>query len=188
MGMNFVVNHCHQAEFIYHIDDDTYFSSKKFYKLLWNNPRENLNNTIFCNSNTHIKPRVIRSYHATSLGKIPDFKLNWGISVKNYRHSYYPTFCSGSGYSMDMESYRIIYKLSKKINFEGEKGPNDQFSLEKLDDVVLTGILRSQAGIRIRQLGDNYICYHLDNHKKFIEKRIMDWWKLGKYPKPEWQW
>lgn len=164
-GMNFVLENCKNVKYVYHIDDDTYFSPFKFKKFLMpemepilgdapskdnatletklDSPWDSVSNSIQC-SMWHLNAHPMR----------PGKSIDWSKSVMQWNSPDYPDFCSGNCYGMPSLLYEKIYRLTNRINIT---------EMLNLDDVLLTGIMRAQNRIHLKNYGDGYLCWHLDN-------------------------
>lgn len=174
IGMNFVVKKCNFAEYVIHVDDDTYVSPYRFQQFIFSQIKrndkdsKNDNNYIDCGANVHqdfSKRQVIRP--GSRWGKqFPE----WAIAKDKYSNEYWPAFCSGNCYGMPISTYKKAFNHSTNIDFT---------NIEKLDDVILTGIVRAQNKWKMYEVSDTF-CWHVDNKKIGVGEKIKDWHQLGK--------
>ena len=166
MGMRFVVENCYNVEDIIHIDDDVYVSPSRFETLIKNKNQ----------ASSHPQPQdyincgvpVVKPYAVLR----PDNKKHpeWGLSKTAYSTGETPTYCNGPCYSMPIETYRKIFESVIEIDFE---------KVEKLDDLILTGLVRAGKKIPIYEASGMF-CWHLDNKSKGVDKKMMGFYNLGR--------
>lgn len=174
IGMNFVVEKCTFAEYVIHVDDDTYVSPHRFQQFIFSQIRRKFSNNnddsnyIDCGANVHqalSSRQVIRP--KTKIGnQFPE----WAIAKDKYSNDHWPAFCSGNCYGMPISTYKKAFNYSINIDFT---------NIEKLDDVILTGIVRAQNKWNMYQVSDTF-CWHVDNKKFGVAEKIKDWYQLGK--------
>lgn len=78
---------------------------------------------------------------------------------------------------MPIKVHRKTFEYTRKIDFS---------KIYKIDDLILTGIIRAQAQFGL--LRYNHIMWHLDNKQKYTAEKLYAKYKLGKYQVPEGQW
>ena len=71
---------------------------------------------------------------------------------------------------MPIETYRKIFESVIEIDFE---------KVEKLDDLILTGLVRAGKKIPIYEASGMF-CWHLDNKSKGVDKKMVGFYNLGR--------
>ena len=94
----------------------------------------------------------------------------WGLSFEAYDKAYVPTFCNGPCYGAPISTYRKMYKTLTQVDFR---------EVEKLDDLILTGMIRAQHQWKIYE-ASGLFCWHLDNKKNGVLAKMEGWYNLGK--------
>ena len=162
MGMNFIIEHAKEVEYVIHIDDDVYVSIPRFLEKIYGFTSSGDSDKLDCGT------PIIKPYNVLR----PDDKKHpeWGLSKTAYSKPQTPSYCNGPCYGMPIETYEKIYKGTKSINFK---------EIEKLDDLILTGILRAQYQIPIFE-ASGLFCWHLDNKKRNADLKMVGFHELGR--------
>lgn len=160
LGMGFVLENCPKVQYVTHIDDDVYVSLPRFKKFIKN--FDTVSNFIDCGTPV-IKPyEVLRPDNA----KHPE----WGLSKQVYSESLTPTYCNGPCYGMPIHAYQKIYSSLSQIDF---------VEIEKVDDLILTGLVRAQLKIPLYE-ASGLFCWHIDNKKRGVDVKMQGFYNLGK--------
>lgn len=175
MGMQFVYNYCSKAEYVVHLDDDTYFSPIRFMKIIYpkieqqiKNPDaiiEGYTNQVHCSSWYHFSKPIRRN------------DAIWTVGLEQWGTDEYPNYCSGMGWGMAIKVHRRTFELTRKIDFS---------KIYNLDDLILTGIIRAQNLFGLAAYSG--IMWHENNRKSHTEDKLYARYVWGKYQDPEHQW
>ena len=135
-SLKWISNYCRHAKFVLKTDDD-----------------------IFVNMFTLLRHFKSRDKLGTSRGLLMCLvwyrmkvmrKGKWKVGEKEFKDSYYPTYCSGSAFSMSTDVAISLHKASYHVPFFW------------VDDFYITGMLPLKMGIKHTQFMSTYI---LDGRK-----------------------
>lgn len=166
-GLKWVIEYCHQSNFMIKIDDDVFVNVYALKRFL--NDEKDTESSLLCLVWNNM-PVIHRK--GTKHPTVMD----------HYNGTVFPTYCSGSAYIMGVPVAKSLYQSSLSV---------PTFWLE---DVYVTGILAQHAGITHKQIGYLYssksrnisdltegkiIFAHLDDEKLIPEART--WEKVSAY-------
>ena len=124
-ALNWLSIYCHNTDYVFKVDDDTYVNIFLLIKLLTKKYRRQ-RRFILCLHWAKESARILRD--PASCGK-------WCVSPDEFRNQiYYPQFCSGHAYFMTGDIVPELYEASKTTRFFW------------VDDVYVTGLLAAKVG------------------------------------------
>jgi len=109
---------------------------------------------------------TIRTSRVIRKGK----RTEWTLDENQYSSERFPNYCNGPCYAMPISVYKKLYQSTKLV---------DLTPLEKLDDLILSGVLRAQLKIPLYDTSGIY-CWHADNKIPNVTSRIEQFYQLGK--------
>ena len=103
MGFKWAATKCDVAKAVLKTDDDMYINVPNVLNIVRKNLTALQTNIVgFCNQ---------------IAGPIRDEKSKWFASVNSYPESFYPGFCSGTGYLMSLNVAKTLYEISPNVPF-----------------------------------------------------------------------
>ncbi|XP_067671727.1 beta-1,3-galactosyltransferase 5-like [Haliotis asinina] len=132
MGYHWMLNHCPEAAFVLKTDDDMFVNPYVIVKYL-----------------TQLKESTNQLLGAIAHRFAPwrDPTVKWFVSAAQYPFKTWPDFCQGLGFIVSKDVLLKLYHASSVTRFV------------PMDDVFVTGVIRSNLGINATDYGDlRYKC------------------------------
>ncbi len=146
-ALKWISNHCRNAKFVLKTDDDIFVNTFSLLRHLKSLEAHGVNNKGLIMCLVWNRMKVMRT------GK-------WKVSEQDFKDSYYPTYCSGSAYTLSIDVAIKMHEVSYHVPFFW------------VDDFYITGLLPLKAGFK---------------HKQFISTYVLDGRKLEeKFTSSQW--
>ena len=154
-GLKWILDHCGSAEMIVKVDDDVFTNIYRlvdFYRHTTHQRRQTRRRTdvIYCSISHNVAPKR----HG---GK-------WRVTVDEYSDVIYPTYCRGFAQILSRGAAQRIWDVANSTKFFW------------VDDIFVTGVLRTKAKVAIRPFHPGYgTVWRLNQQKSFtnIETAIF---------------
>ncbi|KAK2152321.1 hypothetical protein LSH36_333g00014 [Paralvinella palmiformis] len=148
-GLKWISNYCPRAKFVLKTDDDIFVNMFTLLRHLASLDRMGVDNKGILLCLVWYRMTVMRT------GK-------WKVSVDQWKDNYYPTYCSGSAFTMTMDVALAMYNVSYHVPFFW------------VDDFYITGLLPLKLGGKVK-------------HKQFMSTYVLDGRKLEeKFTSHQW--
>ncbi|XP_067671728.1 beta-1,3-galactosyltransferase 5-like [Haliotis asinina] len=147
MGYHWMLNHCPEAAFVLKTDDDMFVNPYVIVKYL-----------------TQLKEPTNQLLGAIGHRYVPwrDSTVKWYVSTAQYPFKTWPDFCRGLGFIVSKDVLSKLYHASSVTRFI------------PMDDVFVTGVIRSNLGINATDYGDlRYSCTTRVPVSKFLRAGVM---------------
>ncbi|XP_046557151.1 beta-1,3-galactosyltransferase 5-like isoform X1 [Haliotis rubra] len=147
MGYHWMLNHCPEAAFVLKMDDDMFMNPYVIVKYL-----------------TQLKEPTNQLLGAIAHRYAPwrETKLKWYVSTAQYPFKTWPNFCRGLAYIVSKDVLLKLYHASSVTRFI------------PMDDVFVTGVIRSNLGINATDYGDlRYSCTTRVSVSRFLSAGVM---------------
>ena len=148
-GLKWISSYCSKAKFVLKTDDDIFVNMFTLLRHLSSLDRMGVDNKGILLCLVWYRMTVMRT------GK-------WKVSVDQWKDNYYPTYCSGSAFTMSIDVALAMHNVSYHVPFFW------------VDDFYITGLLPLKLGGRVK-------------HKQFMSTYVLDGRKLEeKFTGPQW--
>ena len=82
------------------------------------------------------------------------------MDYDQYSKERYPNYCNGPCYGMPIDVYKRLYDMTLRVDLK---------PIEKLDDLILSGVLRAQQKWPMYDASGMF-CWHVDRKTSFGPK------------------
>ena len=135
MGLKWVTFHCPTPKFVLKVDDDIFVNIFNVIKHLETLDKDNHDETnkglLLCL--VWYRMKVVR-----------EPKSKWYLSKEEFKHDYFPTYCSGSAFIMTPDVMKGMYNASQFTPFFW------------VDDFYVTGLLAQKVGVTHKKFNSVY--------------------------------
>lgn len=146
-ALKWISEYCKHAKFVLKTDDDIFVNMFTLLRHLKSMDTHNVDTKGLIMCLVWHRMKVMRT------GK-------WKVSQEEFKDDYYPTYCSGSAFTLSMDAVLAMYEASYHVPFFW------------IDDFYITGLLPLKAGLKHKQFMSTYVL----NGKQLEEKFTGPQW------------
>jgi len=146
-ALKWISNYCKHAKFVLKTDDDIFVNMFTLLRHLKSIDKHGMQNQNLILCLVWYRMKVMRG------GK-------WKVSKEQFKDEFYPTYCSGSAFTLSMDSALAMHEASYHVPFFW------------VDDFYITGLLPLHAGLKHKQFMSTYVL----NGNKLEEKFTGPQW------------
>lgn len=130
-SLKWVIKNCPRVPYILKADDDTFIDTRRLFSLI----------NLYLGEGSGSKHSLV--CHVIPDGTSPKRSGKWMVTQEEYPYEEYPEYCSGLAYFARLSTLRNIYEVAS----------SGGVPYLHIDDIFVTGLAASLAGVKRQDLG-----------------------------------